>query len=217
MYANTAGRLTTQSEIRQCLRIAPLDVKAARPSAGKREMEAAYDATDYLPIYKGDGSSYTGYARRLLDSFASKSGHTFTYKALPVARLHIEFAARKTLDLKFPDNPHWSCDVKKDTKTYYSKGTVSVVEGLMLLPTNKGKGNICRNRPDPKTLGFRRGLLVAAASIDSEPINSSPACSLQAFQCRNLCAPAAPEDCRKRACRRWAFATRSIGTPASAH
>lgn len=30
----------------------------------------------------------------------------------------------------------------------------------MLLPTNKGKGNICRNRPDPKTLGFRRGLLV---------------------------------------------------------
>lgn len=217
MYANTAGRLTTQSEIRQCLRIAPLDVKAARPSAGKREMEAAYDATDYLPIYKGDGSSYTGYARRLLDSFASKSGHTFTYKALPVARLHIEFAARKTLDLKFPDNPHWSCDVKKDTKTYYSKGTVSVVEGLMLLPTNKGKGNICRNRPDPKTLGFRRGLLVAAASIDSEPINSSPACSLQAFQCRNLCAPAAPEDCRKRACRRWAFATRSIGTPALAH
>ena len=217
MYANTAGRLTTQSEIRQCLRIAPLDVKAARPSAGKREMEAAYDATDYLPIYKGDGSSYTGYARRLLDSFASKSGHTFTYKALPVARLHIEFAARKTLDLKFPDNPHWSCDVKKDTKTYYSKGTVSVVESLMLLPTNKGKGNICRNRPDPKTLGFRRGLLVAAASIDSEPINSSPACSLQAFQCRNLCAPAAPEDCRKRACRRWAFATRSIGTPALAH
>lgn len=180
-------------------------------------MEAAYDATDYLPIYKGDGSGYTGYARRLLDSFASKSGHTFTYKALPVARLHIEFAARKTLDLKFPDNPHWSCDVKKDTKIYYSKGTVSVVEGLMLLPTNKGKGNICRNRPDPKTLGFRRGLLVAAASIDSEPINSSPACSLQAFQCRNLCAPAAPEDCRKRACRRWAFATRSIGTPALAH
>ena len=217
MYANTAGRLTTQSEIRQCLRIAPLDVKAARPSAGKREMEAAYDATDYLPIYKGDGSSYTGYARRLLDSFASKSGHTFTYKALPVTRLHIEFAARETRDLKFPDNPHWSCDVKKDTKTYYSKGTVSVVEGLMLLPTNKGKGNICRNRPDPKTLGFRRGLLVAAASIDSEPINSSPACSLQAFQCRNLCAPAAPEDCRKRACRRWAFATRSIGTPALAH
>ena len=217
MYANTAGRLPTQSEIRQCLRIAPLDVKAARPSAGKREMEAAYDATDYLPIYKGDGSSYTGYARRLLDSCASKSGHTFTYKALPVARLHIEFAARETRDFKFPDNPHWSCDVKKDTKTYYSKGTVSVVEGLMLLPTNKGKGNICRNRPDPKTLGFRRGLLVAAASIDSEPINSSPACSLQAFQCRNLCAPAAPEDCRKRACRRWAFATRSIGTPALAH
>ena len=217
MYANTAGRLTTQSEIRQCLRIAPLDVKAARPSAGKREMEAAYDATDYLPIYKGDSSGYTGCARRLLDSFASKSGHTFTYKALPVARLHIEFAARETRDFKFPDNPHWSCDVKKDTKIYYSKGTVSVVEGLMLLPTNKGKGNICRNRPDPKTLGFRRGLLVAAASIDSEPINSSPACSLQAFQCRNLCAPAAPEDCRKRACRRWAFATRSIGTPASAH
>ena len=102
------------------------------------------ESTDYMPIYKGDGSNYVGYARELLDGFAAKNGHTFTYVRLPVARLFDEFAVKKTLDFKFPDNAYWAKDIKKDTKIAYSRGVVSVSEGLLVLPTNKGKGNVSK-------------------------------------------------------------------------
>ena len=46
------------------------------------------EATDYMPIYKGDGSNYTGYAKELLDGFASKNGHTFTYVRLQGNRMN---------------------------------------------------------------------------------------------------------------------------------
>lgn len=102
------------------------------------------EATDYMPIYKGDGSNYIGYAKELLDNFASKNGHTFTYIRLPVARLFDEFVVKKSLDFKFPDNAYWAKDIKKDTKIAYSRGVVSVTEGLLVLPTNKGKGNVAK-------------------------------------------------------------------------
>lgn len=97
------------------------------------------EATDYMPISKGDTGGYTGFARELLDAFASKYGHTFTYKALPVARLYSEFAVEKSIDFKFPDNAHWGTDVKKGVTIAYSKGLVTVTEGLMVLPAHKGK------------------------------------------------------------------------------
>ncbi len=100
------------------------------------------EEADYLPIYKGDSSNYVGYARELLDTFAGMNGHVFIYKAFPVARLHREFALRKALDFKYPDNPYWSSDLKENTRIFYSKGTVTVVEGLMVLPANKGKGKV---------------------------------------------------------------------------
>lgn len=97
------------------------------------------EAYDYLPISKGEGGSYSGYARDVLDAFAAKYGHTFSYKPMPVARLIDEFAVQKTLDFKFPDNPYWAAEVKKGLSITYSKGVVSVTEGLMVLPGNKGK------------------------------------------------------------------------------
>ena len=102
------------------------------------------EATDYMPIYKGEGAKYTGYARELLDGFASKNGHTFTYTPLPVARLFDEFVVKKTLDFKFPDNAYWANDIKKDIKISYSKGAISVTEGLMVLPANKGKESVTK-------------------------------------------------------------------------
>ena len=78
--------------------------------------------------------------RELLDAFASKNGHKFTYTPLPIARLIDEFAVKKSLDFKFPDNGYWAKEVKKDAKIVYSQPAVSVIEGLMVLPANKGKG-----------------------------------------------------------------------------
>ena len=97
------------------------------------------ESTEYLPISHVQGGNYSGYARDLLDAFAAKYGHTFTYKALPVPRLWDEFLTAKSLDLKFPDNSYWNADAKKGITVTYSKGLVSVTEGLLVLPANKGK------------------------------------------------------------------------------
>lgn len=102
------------------------------------------ESTDYLPISKVDSGSYSGYAREVLDAFASKYGHTFIYKPMPVARLYDEFAVQKSLDFKFPDNAYWGGDVKKGISIVYSKGLISVTDGLMVLPENKAKTTVTK-------------------------------------------------------------------------
>ena len=97
------------------------------------------EAQNYLPISNGEGGDYKGYARELLDAFAAKAGHKFTYKTLPVARLNDEYLVQKSFDLKFPDNPYWAADMKKDIKISYSTGVVNVAEGLVVPTANKGK------------------------------------------------------------------------------
>lgn len=113
-------------------------------SAWSGSFTVGVEATDYLPIYKGDAGGYTGYARELLDAFAAKSGHTFSYKPMPVARLFDEFAVQKSLDFKFPDNAYWGGDAKKGVRVVYSKGLIAVTEGLMVLPANKGKASVAK-------------------------------------------------------------------------
>jgi ABC-type amino acid transport substrate-binding protein len=102
------------------------------------------EGTDYMPIAKGDGAAYSGYAKDLLDAFAAKSGHTFTYKPMPVARLWDEFLVQKSLDFKFPDNGYWNGDAKKGIKVTYSSGLVAVTEGLLVAPASKGKGSVSK-------------------------------------------------------------------------
>jgi len=94
---------------------------------------------DYMPISNGEGGNYAGYAREVLDTFAAKYGHTFTYKPMPVSRLWDEYLVKKSVDLKFPDNGYWNSDAKKGINISYSKGVVSVTEGLLVVPANKGK------------------------------------------------------------------------------
>jgi ABC-type amino acid transport substrate-binding protein len=109
-------------------------------SAWSANFTIGVEGTDYMPISKGDAGGYSGYARELLDAFAAKTGHTFVYKPMPVARLIDEFATQKSLDFKFPDNAYWAGDAKKGLTVVYSKGLVAVTEGLMVVPANKGKG-----------------------------------------------------------------------------
>jgi hypothetical protein len=102
------------------------------------------EATEYLPISKGDSGGYSGYAREFLDAFAEKYGHTFTDKPLPFARLFDEFAMQKSVDFNFPDNAYWAANSKKGITIFYSKGLVAVPERLMVLPANKGKGTVAK-------------------------------------------------------------------------
>lgn len=97
------------------------------------------EAHNYSPISNGEGGDYKGYSRELLDAFAAKAGHKFTYKTLPIARLYDEYLVQKSFDLKYPDNPQWAGDMKKGAHITYSSGLVTVAEGLMVPAANKGK------------------------------------------------------------------------------
>ena len=121
-------------------------------AAWSGEYTIGVEGVDNLPIAKGEGSNYTGYARELLDAFAAKYGHKFNYSPMPVARLMDEFVVKKSLDFKYPDNPHWAGDLKKGTKISYSASTVLVIDGLFVKPANKGKG-----LDSIKTISAQRG------------------------------------------------------------
>ncbi|MDT8991092.1 transporter substrate-binding domain-containing protein [Curvibacter sp. APW13] len=125
--------------MKRVLTIVSLCAALTAPSGHAASFTVGVEANDYMPISKGEGGNYSGYARDVLDAFAAKYGHTFSYKPYPVNRLFDEFAVQKSLDFKFPDNPYWAGDAKKGLSITYSKGVVAVTEGLLVLPTNKGK------------------------------------------------------------------------------
>jgi polar amino acid transport system substrate-binding protein len=99
------------------------------------------DFLEYLPYSRYDKSTneYTGFNRELLDLFGRKNDYTFTYRALPVKRLYRDFLAAK-VDLKYPDNPYWSAEVKKNEDIRYSKPVVNYIDGVLVSHENNGRG-----------------------------------------------------------------------------
>ncbi|MBA4368125.1 MAG: hypothetical protein C0403_10870 [Desulfobacterium sp.] len=94
---------------------------------------------DYLPFYSGEGKTYSGYARELLDAFAKERGYSFDYRPLPVKRLLDTFLKNK-VDFKFPDNSNWQTDLKKGFQIIYSEPAIVCIDGVLVLPNNKGRG-----------------------------------------------------------------------------
>ena len=109
------------------------------------------ESISYYPHYDNDKGEYKGFARDILDAFAAEKGYTFIYKPVPVARLFQEFLAGK-FDFKYPDNAYWSADMKEGKNVIYSEPVVSYIDGVMVLPGNKGMGIDAL-----KTLGTIRG------------------------------------------------------------
>ncbi|RSD29849.1 transporter substrate-binding domain-containing protein [Vibrio pectenicida] len=119
------------------------------PLSHGKDLVIGVENIDYDPIYSIKSGQYTGYARDLLDQFAKQYHHTITYRPLPIVRLFHELVEEE-IDLKFPDNPNWGSDFKKESAISYSQSTLSYIDGIMV-PTNKlGQTKL-------KTLGIVRG------------------------------------------------------------
>lgn len=110
------------------------------------------EQSDYFPISAYRNGNYEGYAREVLDAFASKHGYKFSYSALPIKRLYADFLTRDDLDFKYPDNPHWQPDMKKGIDIAYSASLLDSIEGGMVRAENLGKP-----LSDYKSLGTLRG------------------------------------------------------------
>lgn len=125
-----------------------------RGQAGAAELTVGVAGVNQLPIANGDSDSglYEGFARELLDDFAVKNGHVMHYRPLPILRLYDLFFHKQVLHLKFPDNPHWRSDLRRDLPVAYSQPLLRVSEGLAVLP-----GNIGRKLDTLKVIGAVRG------------------------------------------------------------
>ena len=97
------------------------------------------EAINFYPIYDGTAAYYRGYGRDVLDHFASKYGYNFRYVHLPVKRLYRNLLKTDKLDFKFPDNPLWQRDMRKDKAVTYSNTVYQAIEGLFVLPANRDK------------------------------------------------------------------------------
>lgn len=109
------------------------------PGARGSDFSVGVEAIDFYPIYDGTSAHYRGYGRDVLDHFASKYGYRFHYVHLPVKRLYRNFLTTNELDFKFPDNPLWQREMRKDKALTYSETVYQAVEGLFVLPANRDK------------------------------------------------------------------------------
>ena len=106
---------------------------------------------EYYPIYAQREGEYAGFARELLDGFATSNGHTFEYRHMPIKRLFNDFIAGK-FDFKFPDSSQWQTAMKKGKAITYSDPVLEYIDGVMVATSELGKG-----KSHLKTLGVPRG------------------------------------------------------------
>ncbi|WP_256080612.1 hypothetical protein [Massilia sp. YIM B04103] len=115
------------------------------PSPGGRAAPAkrftvGVENLQYYPLHTVDGANrYRGFARDVLDAFASQHGYAFEYVPLPINRLYTRFLRERTLDFKYPDHPKWREDLRHGLKLSYSNVVVSTEEGAMVLPRHRGR------------------------------------------------------------------------------
>lgn len=108
-------------------------------ASGPRELVIGVEELDYFPVYAVQKGEYAGAAREIFDAFAQAKGYALSYRPLPVKRLYAELMSGG-IDFKFPDNPGWAADAKRDVKVSYSRPIIAYVDGVMVRPEHKGKG-----------------------------------------------------------------------------
>lgn len=111
----------------------------ASPLFATEEYVVGVGDYDYLPHHGLVDREYTGYAREVLDLFSQTSGYLLTYRPLPWKRVIHEYI-RGDVDFVFPDNPHWDTEAKEGKDVQYSNTVVTYIDGVVVLPENKGKG-----------------------------------------------------------------------------
>ena len=95
------------------------------------------EAQKYYPQFDNEnGVEYFGFARDILDMFAKEKHYQFVYIIRPVKRLFHDFVKRH-VDFKYPDNPFWQSDMKKNQHVYYSDSVVKYIDGVVVLAENK--------------------------------------------------------------------------------
>lgn len=109
-----------------------------QPIWAEKSLLIGVESVNYYPLFMIKNGKYMGFARDFFDSFGRANGYRIYYKGLPVKRLYSSLF-KGSVDFKFPDNPYWKVAMKKGKSLFYSKGVVDYIDGVMVLPENKGR------------------------------------------------------------------------------
>lgn len=120
--------------------------------AQQKTFTVGVEDLEYYPQKSHKNGEFIGFGRELLDAFAKSRGYKFEYKILPLNRLFLEHLKVKSLDFQYPDNSYWEGHIRKGVTVYYSKPVMPYIDGVMVLPENKGRG-----MKDFKVLGTMTG------------------------------------------------------------
>lgn len=121
------------------LLIAALSLPAISVAATP-EYSVGVEDVDYYPIFSAAAADnqYRGYARDLLDLFATREKIHLRYLPLPVRRLYHEFWEGR-LDLVFPDNPRWVEPGKPQDRISYSQPLLVFQDVMLVRPARLGQ------------------------------------------------------------------------------
>lgn len=111
----------------------------ALPSAAQEVIRVGVELQPYQPYSAVESGEYRGYARDLLDAFATEHGYQFVYTPLPVRRLLGDFLDGR-IDLKFPDHPQWNAEQKAGHDIHYSNPAAPYIDGILVKPPQLGQG-----------------------------------------------------------------------------
>lgn len=109
------------------------------PSLAQEEIRVGVELQHYPPYSNVQNYEYRGYARDLLDAFATEHDYRFVYIPLPVKRLFDDFLSGR-LDLKFPDHPQWNAEQRAGLTIHYSQPAAFYVDGILVKPEHLGQG-----------------------------------------------------------------------------
>lgn len=109
----------------------------AEPISAEQLSIGTEDVNAY-PLFGHEKGAFTGFAGALFEAFSNQTGHTIVVKAFPIKQLP-SAVVQEQIQLTFPDNPHWSVSEKKGQRILYSLPVLSYKEGVLILPSHKGK------------------------------------------------------------------------------
>ena len=117
-----------------------LSLCASSATGQNKVFSVGVEDLEYFPQYSYENKQYIGFGREILDAFAKSKGYTFEYRPLPPSRLFFEHLKGQSLDFKYPDNAYWESHLRTGVKVHYSKPVMPYIDGVFVIPANKGRG-----------------------------------------------------------------------------
>ncbi|MDN6857327.1 transporter substrate-binding domain-containing protein [Pseudomonas sp. CAN2814] len=123
-----------------CCALASILTSGVSSAAMAQTYVVGVEKLAFAPHYSTDAQgNYQGFAREVLDLFASTSGITLEYRPLPVDAL-LPALLSGQVDLKYPDNPSWAPEQKAGKSLHYSQPVTEYVDGVLVAPERLGQG-----------------------------------------------------------------------------